>query len=251
MSKHQGEDAPQPPTSSPASRAARNTGLWRAEYWIVLGMIIVSYSLCARQTTPNPGAVALLVQLVTVAVILRVSRVIARVLRVATVILAVAATAVAVVWLSGAEGQVLDILLSGASMIAYLIAPIAIIAHQLRRPRIDGQTLLAAISAYILVGMFFTFVFGFVALLTSAPIFGSEETDSLADLLFFSFTTLTTTGYGNLVPVSVAMQSIAIAEAIAGQLFLVIAVDRVVTGFTPLVGTKTMDDGRRDSPGVR
>jgi hypothetical protein len=53
----------------------------------------------------------------------------------------------------------------------------------------------------------------------------------LADQLFFSFSTLTTTGYGNLVPVGAAGQSVAIGEAITGQLFLVIAVARVVSGW--------------------
>jgi hypothetical protein len=51
--------------------------------------------------------------------------------------------------------------------------------------------------------------------------------------LFFSFTTLTTVGYGNVVPVNAFVQGIAIAEAISGQLFLVIAVARVVSGWKP------------------
>ncbi|WP_431279421.1 ion channel [Leifsonia poae] len=43
---------------------------------------------------------------------------------------------------------------------------------------------------------------------------------------------MTTTGYGNLVPVTSGVQSVAIAEAITGQLFLVTAIARVVTGWT-------------------
>jgi hypothetical protein len=117
-------------------------------------------------------------------------------------------------------------------MVAYLVAPVAIIAHIIRRDRVDGQALLASIAAYILVGMFFTFVYNFVGLLTAAPTFGADQDDSLTSQLFFSFTTLTTTGYGNVVPAGPGVQSVAIAEAITGQLFLVIAVARVVTGWT-------------------
>jgi len=48
--------------------------------------------------------------------------------------------------------------------------------------------------------------------------------------LFFSFTTLTTTGFGNIVPVSPGVQSVAVAEAIIGQFFLITAVARIIRG---------------------
>jgi hypothetical protein len=202
-------------------------------YWLVLVLIAVSYVLCAAQGTPNPSSVALLVQLAAVAVTLWVAEVSAALRRVGWIVLMTAALAVIIVWLSGTEGHLLDVFLSGASMVAYLVAPAAIIAHQARRGHVDGQTLLAAISAYVLVGMFFTFVYNFVALVSAVPTFGDGSVDSLSSQLFFSFTTLTTTGYGNVVPAGAPVQSIAIAEAITGQLFLVIAVARVVTGWRP------------------
>jgi hypothetical protein len=81
--------------------------------------------------------------------------------------------------------------------------------------------------------MFFTFVYNLAALLSSAPIFGDPQYNTLTSQLFFSFTTLTTTGYGSIVPETSTVQTIAIAEAITGQLFLVIALARVVTGLVP------------------
>ena len=47
--------------------------------------------------------------------------------------------------------------------------------------------------------------------------------------LFFSFVTLTTTGYGNLVPTGNPGQSLAVLEAPLGQLFLVTAVGKLVS----------------------
>lgn len=205
----------------------------RSGYGLVLVLIAVSYAFCAAQITTNPQAVALLMQLVTVSVILWVAKVNQRLRRLSWIVLALAGVAVATVWLVGTRGHLLDVLLSGASMVAYFGAPVAIVAHQIRRTRVDGQSLLAAISAYILVGMFFAFLYNFLALVSSVPTFGVGQTDSLTSQLFFSFTTLTTTGYGNIVPVGAGVQSVAIAEAIAGQLFLVIAVARVVTGWKP------------------
>ncbi|GAB2460406.1 hypothetical protein HD599_001201 [Conyzicola lurida] len=210
----------------------RRRPLWRSEYWFVLVLIAVSYTLCALQTGPNPSGVAFLVQLATVAVILWVAEVRPRLRRIGWIVLAVAGIATAGTSLLGASGFYLDVVLAAASALAYLVAPMAIIAHIVRRDRVDGQALLAAIAAYILVGMFFTFVYNVIALVSSVATFGPDQPDSLTTQLFFSFTTLTTTGYGNIVPVSAGVQSVAIAEAITGQLFLVIAVARVVSGWT-------------------
>jgi len=209
----------------------RRRPLWRSGYWFVLVLIAISYTLCTLQVSPNPSAFAFLVQLATVAATLWVAEVKPRLARIGWVVLAVAAAAVLIVSLVGTVGHGLDVLLSGASALAYLVAPVAIIAHIVRRDRVDGQALLAAIAAYILVGMFFTFVYNLIALLSPDPTFGTGQDDSLTSQLFFSFTTLTTTGYGNIVPVAPGVQSVAIAEAITGQLFLVIAVARVVAGW--------------------
>ena len=212
--------------------SGRRAPLWRSGYWFVLALIAVSYGLCAAQTGPNTDPIAFLVQLATVAVTLRVAEVAPRLRRAGWVVLGVSAVATVVAGALGTQGRVLDIVLSAASMLAYLAAPVAIIAHLSRRDRVDGQALLAAIAAYIQVGMLFTFAYNLIALLSPVPTFGAEHDDSLTGQLFFSFTTLTTTGYGNMVPVAAGVQSIAIAEAVAGQLFLVIAVARVVSGWT-------------------
>jgi hypothetical protein len=202
-------------------------------YWLVLALITISYAICALQTSANPSVIALLVQLVTVGATLWVAEVGATLRRIGWIVLAVAGLAAATVALIGTSGQVLDILLTIAAATAYLIAPGVIIAQQARKNQVDGQTLLAAIGAYIMVGMFFTFLYTLIALVSAVPTFGEGTTDSLTSQLFFSFTTLTTTGYGNLVPVGAVVQSVAIAEAVTGQLFLVIAVARVVSAWQP------------------
>jgi Ion channel len=219
--------------ASPLSPEQKTPGSWRTGYWMVLALIGLSYGLCAAQRTPEPSALAFLVQLLTVAVTLQVAGVQLRLRRVGWIVLSVAATATVVVQLLGAVGHVLDIVLSGASMIAYLVAPIAIINQQLKRRHVDGQTLLASVAAYVMVGMFFTFVYNLIYLMTGVPVFGEGQSDALTSQLFFSFTTLTTTGYGDVVPVTALLQSVAIAEALTGQLFLVIAVARVVSGWQP------------------
>jgi voltage-gated potassium channel Kch len=64
--------------------------------------------------------------------------------------------------------------------------------------------------------------------------FGPNGDGKLPQDLFFSFTTLTTTGYGNLVPAGNPGQTFAVAEMLVGQLFLVTAVAKVISAFQPI-----------------
>ncbi|GGE90620.1 ion channel [Mycetocola zhadangensis] len=214
------------------SAAPRRT-IWQSGYWLVLALLATSYVLCASQTSPKTSLLALMFQLVTVAVTLWVAEVGVRLRRLGLMLLVLVASIVVAVEIAALQNTIPAVVLASASMVAYLVAPVAIIAHQLRKVVVDGQTLLASIAAYVMVGMFFTFVFNLIALLTPTPLFGPGTIDSLTGQLFFSFTTLTTTGYGNLVPVGALVQSVAIAEAITGQLFLVIAIARIVSGWQP------------------
>lgn len=204
------------------------SGNARSPYWIVLGLVVLSYIACSTQHTPNPSSIALILQLVTVAVTLQVARVPARIRSVAWVLIGVLAAAIAVGAIAGFEGHLLDITLASLAIVAYLAAAVAIIVDQRRRRLIDLQTLAGFVTAYVMVGMMFTFIFNLIALVSEVPTFGDGTVDSLSSQLFFSFTTLTTTGYGNIVPVSSAVQSLAILEAITGQLFLIIGVARIV-----------------------
>jgi hypothetical protein len=70
----------------------------------------------------------------------------------------------------------------------------------------------------------------------SVPFFGSAGTGSLSQDLFFSFVTMTTVGYGNLVPAANPGQTLAVIEAVAGQLFLVIAVGKIISSIPSRVG---------------
>jgi len=96
---------------------------------------------------------------------------------------------------------------------------------------------LGAIDIYLLVGMLFAFIYRFLGVVQPSAFFGAATGDGkLPQDLFFSFTTLTTTGYGNLVPAGNPGQSFAVAEMLIGQLFLVIAVAKVINAYTPVRG---------------
>jgi len=93
---------------------------------------------------------------------------------------------------------------------------------------VNKQSILGAICIYLLIGMLFTFIYGVVAELGSGDFFaqGTDGTPSLR--LYFSYVTLATLGYGDYTPAGDLGHTLAIAEALLGQLYLVTVVAVVV-----------------------
>lgn len=117
------------------------------------------------------------------------------------------------------------------SVVLYLLAPAIILRHLLRRDVVDARTILGAIAIYIMLGMMFAFSYRAISVFQTGTPFFQEGSSSNANFLFFSFITLTTTGYGNLVPTANPGQSVAVLEAIVGQLFLVTALAKIVNAW--------------------
>ena len=200
-------------------------------YGLVLLLILLTYALSATITAAWAVSLILFVQIATVWVTLRVSRArrLARVI--ANAILVVSALAAMVnLFIQGTTSTGLLAVLSG---LLYLVAPVSIVRHLALRRMVDLQTVLGAIAAYLLVGMFFAFLYRALGALQPGQFFGSQGEGSFSQDLFFSFTTLTTTGYGNLVPAANPGQTVAVLEMLTGQLFLVTAVAKVVSTWRP------------------
>ena len=121
------------------------------------------------------------------------------------------------------------------AVMSYATTPVALFfAVWLPLPRPAAWPLLAGSAvlqtAYI---VFLAFAYRFVGAAQAGPFFGSKGDGSVSSDLFFSFVTLTTTGYGNLVPAKNPGQTMAVLEALLGQLFLVTAVAKVVNAWRP------------------
>jgi hypothetical protein len=201
-------------------------------YGLVLLLILIAYALSAAITAAWAMSLVLTVQIATVWVTLRASRAHRVARAIANVILIIAALA-AVVNLFIHRETVATGLLAILSGLLYLVAPFAIARHLAQRPLVDRETVLGAIAAYLLVGMFFAFLYRALGALQPGRFFGTQGEGTFPEDLFFSFTTLTTTGYGNLVPSGNPGQSFAVLEMLVGQLFLVTAVAKVISAWRP------------------
>jgi hypothetical protein len=207
-----------------------------SRYGLVLLLIVATYIVSIATTGVTGSAIAYVMQLLTVWIVFTVSGS-RRARRIAGALLLLAGVCGVVGVTLGVVG-VNDEVVAGwfyvLNVVLYLIAPVLILIHLVRRQRIDLQTFLGAIAAYLLIGMMYAFAYRGIGEIQSAPFFESTPDVSMADSLFFSFTTLTTTGFGNLVPAGNPGQSLAVMEAVAGQLFLVTAVAKVVSNWTPV-----------------
>lgn len=110
-----------------------------------------------------------------------------------------------------------------------IVTPIAIVQRVARHKIVTVDTILGAVSVYLLLGFTFASIFVTISLLTPAPFFQNTPQAGASDYLFFSYTTLTTVGYGNLVPAGSLGQAFASLEALLGQIYLVIIVARLVS----------------------
>jgi len=201
-------------------------------YGLVLVLVVLTYVVSVSFETGWAQSVVLAIQLVTVWLTFRTARaaISARVMAL-VVFVAVGAVALINVFVTVAS-QALAVAFV-ASALLYLVAPFAVVRDIATRRNVDQETVLGAIAAYLIVGMCFAFTYRTIGALQSTPFFGAAGRGDLSDSLFFSFVTLTTTGYGNLVPATNPGQSLAVMEAVLGQLFLVTAVAKIITAWKP------------------
>jgi len=117
---------------------------------------------------------------------------------------------------------------------------------------VSGDTIVGGICVYLLVGLCFAMVFLIMTeVYPGAFVAGGEAIARSAEdpsahatrLLYFSFVTLTTLGYGDIAPVGDLAQMFAVAEALIGQLYLTIFVARLVALFAFQAGPD-VEDGR-------
>jgi len=122
----------------------------------------------------------------------------------------------------------------------------AVLQRVVTADRVGSRTILGALSVYAVLGILFTFVYGFVDRVQSGPFFEGHPHPAGGDFLFFSYTTLTTTGYGNLVPGDQPGRMISGLEMMIGQIFLVTLVAGLVSLWRPGEGIRRRQEARQE-----
>lgn len=104
-------------------------------------------------------------------------------------------------------------------LVLSMLAPVVVGRRLLTHHRIRMSTLMGAVSVYLLIALAFFYAFLTVEVLQAGSFFAQPEPTS--DLMYFSLSTITTVGYGDLVAVAQPGRLLANTEAVVGQLYLV------------------------------
>ena len=131
----------------------------------------------------------------------------------------------AITWL---EQPALSAMTLGIWTVIGLLAAALALRFAMRAASVDAEHLYAALSAYLLAGIFFG-LFYWVLEQSWPGTFAFPGKFSRVSALYFSFVTLATLGYGDIVPRTDIARGLAIVEGVGGQLFLAVLVARLVS----------------------
>ena len=160
--------------------------------------------------------------------------------------LAVAVLLVSVVRAFGADIGEGPVRLMNALLLSVGPPAVAVgVLHDLRRSgEVRIEALSGVLALYMLIGMLFAFVYGAIDRLGGDPFFASGVEATQSRCLYFSFTTLTTVGYGDFAARSDLGHTLSIFEALIGQIYLVTIVSLIVSNLgRPARGRARPPDG--------
>ena len=113
-----------------------------------------------------------------------------------------------------------------------LLAAIGTLRFVVRSPNVDSETIYAALSTYLLAGLFFGVIYTAIEYMWPGSFSGPDEFTQ-ASAVYYSFVTLATLGYGDFLPRSELARGVATFEVISGQLYLAVMVARLIGAFGP------------------
>lgn len=218
-------------TAAPPRRRsflARRTGT--DDFGIVLSLLVTAYVAFALSSALWVELVVLVLYLFTLGLAVRTSRPMPHQKRFVRIVLVVSAVVTVVTQLT-LPREAADGVLDGVVCVILMTALVVILDRILRRTAVTVQSLAGALSAYLIIGMFFASLFGVMDAVTPGPFFASGEVANSRSFQYFSYTTLTTLGYGDYTAALFPGRSIATFEALVGQVFLAVLVARLVAAF--------------------
>jgi len=137
-------------------------------------------------------------------------------------------------WLAASPNHWLIIISHGSLVILIVFFAAAILSYVLGSGKVTWDKIYGAVCAYLLLGYAWTFAYSLIEELQPGS-FGSATTPMPHDLVarvmqlrYFSFVTLATVGYGDIVPRTPMARTLALLEAMVGQFYLVALVGRLV-----------------------
>ena len=208
----------------------------RHSYGIVFVLVLLSFLV---QASAPDGDLARLViiwlQAATLVFAVRIARSPHWPIRAASWLAALIAVAAPILWI--VNGSIPNGATAIATALLVGVAPLVIAGGLVRDVRAAGavtiEALTGVLSIYVLLGMFFSFVYGAVDTIGDESFFAEVADPVRGDFLYYSFTTLTTTGFGDFTAASELGRTLSVVEAMTGEIYLVTVVALIVSNLRP------------------
>lgn len=157
--------------------------------------------------------------------------------------LSLAAPALATRWICNfVGGPWLQFLANVLSVLFLLLVATLILSHVLRAERVSREKIFGALSVYLLIGVIWSLLFFIVDFLVPGSFQSAQDRAFTgAQMIYYSFVTLTTLGYGDIIPISPSARALATVEALTGQIYLTVLIAR-------LVGLHITHSSQQDGP---
>jgi Ion channel len=198
-------------------------------YGIVLLLVLVLFVFAdVSSTAPWTGSVIVLLQALTLAVALSTSA--RRDVRFGVRAVLLTAAVVAVVQLELDHGKPLSAGMALFSASLTVATAVVVALGVTRQDEVNAASVYGAIAIYMLIGMLFVFVYAATAAL-DPPFFVQSASQTRSLLLYFSYITMATVGYGDYTAADQVGRTFAVIEALFGQLYLVTVVAVLVSRF--------------------
>jgi hypothetical protein len=198
--------------------------------WLLGLILLTTFFQMAAPETDAARVATIFLQGFTLIAALSVSGVRRWLVHFATVVTAIAVlTAIGILIGSG------DLDLGGGRVLGFMLvalAPPSILLGIVRQARRSGKitlrTMFGVLCVYLLIGTAFAYAYGIISTFDDGGFFAEISGGDQSDFLYFSFTTMTTTGYGDLTAAHDFGRSLAMMEALIGQIYLVTLVALIV-----------------------
>ena len=123
------------------------------------------------------------------------------------------------------------------SVLFFVFVTITIMDHILKSDEVTADSLYGAVCVYLMLGVVWASIYGLLEYVSPGSVFKGyigdvENRITTNELLYYSYTTLATLGYGDITSVTPAGRIISVLEAIIGQLYIAFLVARLVSIYT-------------------
>ena len=123
------------------------------------------------------------------------------------------------------------------SMLFFIFMTVTILEHILKTEEVTTDTLYGAVCVYLLLGIMWASIYGFLEYITPGAVFqgsgaGANTKLSTNELIYYSYSTLATIGYGDITSVTPVGRILSVLEGVFGQLYIAFLVARLISIYT-------------------